>query len=53
MFSRCSMQLILHVDGFFDVFMGEGEHHILFLHHLDPASLKELFKTLIAVPVKC
>ena len=32
------MLIILRIDGFFDVFVGEGEHHILLLHHLDPAS---------------
>ena len=32
------MQIILQVDVFFDVFVGEGEHDILLLHHLDPSS---------------
>ena len=29
------MQINLHID-FFDVFVEEGEHHVLLLHHLDP-----------------
>ena len=37
-FNRCSEKIILHVDGFFDVFVGEGEHHVLLLCHLDPTS---------------
>ena len=40
MFSRCSVGMVLHVDGFcfFDVFVGEDEHHVLLLYYLDPAS---------------
>ena len=34
-FSRCSVRIIVHVDFFFNVFVGEGGCHIL-LHHLDP-----------------
>ena len=33
-FSRCPLGIILHADGFEDVFVGEGEHHVLLLHHL-------------------
>ena len=32
------MQIILHVDVFFDVFVGKGEHNLL-LHHLDQSDL--------------
>ena len=32
------MRIALQVDGFFGVFWGEGEHHILLLLHLDPSS---------------
>lgn len=38
MFKRCSVQIVIPVDGFsFDVFVGEGEHHVLLLCRLDPA----------------
>ena len=33
-FSGCSVQVVLHVDVFFDVFVGEGEHVLLPLCHL-------------------
>ena len=29
------MRIVLHVDFFFDVFVGEVELHVLLLHHLD------------------
>ena len=35
-FSRCSVSNDLHVDFFFDVFVGEGECHVLLCHRLDP-----------------
>ena len=40
-FSKCSVQIVLHVDVFFffDVFVGEGEYSILFLHHLYPSPI--------------
>ena len=38
MFSRCSVQIILHVDGVFvDVFVGKGEKHVILFYYLDPA----------------
>ena len=39
-FSGGSVPLVLHVDlcVCVCVFGGEGEHHVLLLHHLDPTS---------------
>ena len=37
-FNGCSVQIILHVHIFFDVFVGEDEYLILLLHNLDPTS---------------
>ena len=34
-FSRCSVLIVLLVDVFFDVFLGEHEHDVLLLCHLD------------------
>ena len=35
--------VILHVDEFFDVFVGEGEHVLLLSCHLASSPLKHLF----------
>lgn len=37
-FNRCSVRIVLHVVFvfFFSVFVGEGEHLVLVLHHLEP-----------------
>ena len=32
------MGIIIHEVMFFDVFVGEGEHNVLLLCHLDPSS---------------
>lgn len=38
--SRCSVPVVPHVDGFFDVFAGKGEHYVLVLCHFDPVPWK-------------
>ena len=47
-FSRSSVLIILHIHGFFDVFVGEGEHHVLLLHHFDP--FLEIFDHMVFIP---
>ena len=57
MFSRCAVQIVLHVVLFFlffvfDVFVGESERHVLLLHHLYPSLhwfLKVVFGGLVCV----
>ena len=43
MLSRHSVQIIPHVDGFFGVFVEEGERHVLLLHHTDRSPLLGFF----------
>ena len=41
------MQIVLHVDVFFDGFVGEGECNILLLHRLDPSLNLNYFDTIL------
>ena len=45
------MQVVLHVDVFFDVFVGEGEHDILLLRHL--IHLPEHLMYISKMDIKC
>ena len=47
-FSCCSVCGVLHVDGFFDGFVGEGERDVLLLRHIALPLRQVIFKGYIS-----